>query len=209
MHDYRTRLTIVNLAMCAVHAIFAAVVFGTANMRLSVPIYDTALTYHVASSTEGMRLTLVYVESGGLRVSWLAVAFFACSAVAHLGNAVLWRSFYLDSLARGQCLSRWVEYFVSASVMMLAIAYTSGIRGYTQLLQIFALTATTMTFGWLNKVINQPSRAGNDLWEHPCASAPRHICAGTFPSLRPGTASSTHFSARRIARCAGRPTLST
>jgi len=183
MHDYRTRLTIVNLAMCTFHTIFAAVVFGTANMRLSVPMYDTALTFHVASSTEGMRLTPVYVESGDLRVSWLAVAFFACSAVTHLGNAVLWRSFYLDGLASGRCISRWVEYFVSASVMMLAIAYTSGIRGYTELFQIFALTATTMTFGCLNEVINRPSRTGNDLWERPLhIRAQAHLC-GYIPQF--------------------------
>jgi hypothetical protein len=180
---HRTRLTLLNVAMCTFHTIFAGVVLSAANMRLSVPLYDTALEFEAATAMEGMRLIPTYVESGGLRVSVLAVAFFACSAVAHLGNAVLWRSSYLNGLARGQCASRWVEYFVSASVMMLAIAYTSGIRCYSQLLQIFALTATTMTFGWLNEVINRPSRAGDDRWEHPFLyRAQAHLC-GYVPQV--------------------------
>ena len=183
MHPHGARLTAFNLAMCAFHTTFVVVVVSTANMKLSVPLYDTALEFTAATATEGMRLEPLYVESGGLRVSVLAAAFFACSAVAHLGNAVLWRSSYLDGLARGQCLSRWVEYFVSASVMMLAIAYTSGIRCYSQLLQIFALTATTMTFGWLNEVINRPSCGGEDRWEHPFLfRAQAHLC-GYIPQI--------------------------
>jgi hypothetical protein len=179
----RVRLTLLNMAMCTFHTIFVIVVLSTANMRLSVPLYDTQLEFSAATATQGIRLTPVYVESGGLRVSVLAVAFFACSAVAHLGNAILWRSSYLDGLARGQCLSRWVEYFVSASVMMLAIAYTSGIRCYSQLVQIFALTATTMTFGWLNEVINRPARTGEDRWEHPfLIRAQAHLC-GYIPQI--------------------------
>ena len=184
MHkSHRTWLTLLNVAMCGFHSAFAGVVLSKANMKLSVPVYDTRLEFSAATPTEAMRLTPVYHEQGGLRVSVLAVAFFACSAVAHLGNAMLWRSSYLLWLSRGKCPSCWAEYFVSASAMMLAIAYTSGIRCYAQLVQIVALTATTMLFDSLNEAINPPSWAGDDRWEHPLLTrAQAHAC-GYLPQI--------------------------
>ena len=48
------------------------------------------------------------------------------SCFFHLGNALLWKKFYLRALASGYAPFRWIKYTFSASVMILILAYTSG-----------------------------------------------------------------------------------
>ena len=59
----------------------------------------------------------------------LAVAlFFLLSALAHIAVAFPFRSWYERSLARGQNPARWIEYALSASVMIVIIAMLTGIQ---------------------------------------------------------------------------------
>jgi hypothetical protein len=104
------------------------------------------------------------------------------SAFAHMGNGFLWRDFYFHYLEKGQCPTRWIEYFFSASVMMLSIAYTSGIRGYTELVCIFWLVATTIIFGWLNEVINRP-KDDEDAWQLDIVTRSQAHVLGYIPQL--------------------------
>tara|TARA_Y100000768_G_scaffold241623_1_gene183113 strand:+ start:453 stop:1781 length:1329 start_codon:yes stop_codon:yes gene_type:complete len=105
----------------------------------------------------------------------LTLLFFACSAVMHgmwvfLGNhnwanRVLWN--YLDNCL---CWWRWAEYSLSASIMMISIAITTGIADQNTLLGIFALGFVTMWCGFFTELVSRPARnaAGKvdyDRWE--------------------------------------------
>jgi hypothetical protein len=90
----------------------------------------------------------------------VVAAFFVVSAIAHGGNASLWRAFYERQLALCRCPTRWAEYSVSASVMITAIAVGVGVREYTLLFALGALIATTMSFGLLTELYAIPASQG-------------------------------------------------
>lgn len=91
-------------------------------------------------------------RTGWIYLTILTASFFLLSFIAHLGNAFLWRKAYLKALENAYAPFRWIEYSLSASVMMLIIAYTAGtITMYVHVL-LFGLTFVTMTFGHLHEV---------------------------------------------------------
>ena len=78
------------------------------------------------------------------------------------------RRFYLDQLELCYTPTRWIEYFLSATVMIVIISYTLGIRDRDTLLSIGALVATTMTFGYWVEVGGRPRNANewtSDLYQ--------------------------------------------
>lgn len=160
---HKRRLFALNLAMCLVHAGLAGTVLIRANTGLRVPLYDTELLFD-PEPDGGFRLLPRHVEVSALGLTWVVVFFFACSSVAHLGHCWLWREWYLRHLEKAMCPTRWIEYFFSASAMIVVIAYTSGTRSTVELVSLTGLIATTMTFGWLNEVINRPHPV-TDEWQ--------------------------------------------
>ena len=110
---------------------------------------------------------------GGLQLAWMTTGFFLLSALAHAIVVV----FNWPSTSRAEsdanwyyrwiqtCMNplRWVEYAFSASLMMLTIAYTSGIRGVYLLMCLTGLTFVTMTFGWLTEELSRPLAASDDV----------------------------------------------
>lgn len=177
---HRRWLTLLNLVMFGVHAGMTGVVLAFANMRMEVTTYETTL--HFEQRAEGgfdlIPAYRPFVQP--LQLAWGVVFFFLVSAVAHLGNGWLWRDTYFCYLARAQCPMRWVEYALSASTMMIIIAYTAGVRGYIDLVYIFGLTATTMSFGWLNEVINRPEPL-SDAWQLPLLARVQAHLIGYVP----------------------------
>ena len=93
----------------------------------------------------------------GYKGSRLSFLFFATSSAFHGGNAFVWRGAYLDDIATCRCRSRWAEYFLSATMMIVLIAYTTAVREQTLMLAVGALIATTMGFGWLTEELARPA----------------------------------------------------
>jgi len=103
------------------------------------------------------------------------------SAVAHIGNAWAWHGYYNANLKECRAPARWIEYFVSAPIMMLNIAYTLGIRDYTLLIAITMLVASTMPFGYLTEVIARP--IDNETWNLPLSTRLFPHAIGYIPQL--------------------------
>ena len=178
----KQRLIFFNGFMSLFHLLFALATSSVGNVDLKIPVYDTSLTFAPATNTSGFDLLPEYTSSGVLELTKLAALFFLLSAFAHLGNGFLWTDFYFRYLNKGQSPTRWIEYFFSAPVMMLSIAYTSGIRGYTELNCIFWLVATTILFGWLQEVINRP-HPEKDEWQLDIASRAQAHVLGYIPQM--------------------------
>ncbi|MEX0835470.1 MAG: heliorhodopsin HeR [Nitriliruptor sp.] len=85
-------------------------------------------------------------------------AFLGLAALDHLLNATLGRGLYERDLHRGINRFRWVEYSLSATLMILLICLYSGITGVAALIAIAGANGGMILFGWLQEVMNPPGR---------------------------------------------------
>lgn len=154
-----------NVAMMLFHAALAALTATLGNFALAAPLYRTDIVAETGSG--GFALTPVYAPGVELPLTTVAFLFFATSSAFHGGNAFVWRGAYLDDIATCRCRSRWAEYFLSATMMIVLIAYTTAVREQTLMLAVGALIATTMGFGWLTEELARP--ASSDAWALPFA----------------------------------------
>lgn len=72
--------------------------------------------------------------------------------------------FYGRELRRGRNRVRWVEYSLSASLMIVLIALITGITDVAALISIAFVNASMILFGWLMEMVNTP---GGDRWWTP------------------------------------------
>ena len=87
-----------------------------------------------------------------LNLAYLVALFFFISAIAHLIIATKYRARYEAGLKQGINRARWIEYSLSASVMMVGIALLSGIFDLSTLILIFTLDAIMNLMGWAMEV---------------------------------------------------------
>ncbi|NDF40763.1 MAG: hypothetical protein EB132_01285 [Actinobacteria bacterium] len=88
-----------------------------------------------------------------------AVALFlALAALDHLVTATVMRGTYERDLARGINRFRWVEYSISATLMLILISSYSGITDVAALLCLVGANVGMILFGWLQETMNQPDR---------------------------------------------------
>ena len=105
----------------------------------------------------------------------LTLLFFGASATMHaMWITIGWfdfaRPFLWYCLDNCFCWWRWAEYSISASIMMVAIAITTGIADQNTLLGIFALTFITMWCGFFTEMVSRPAtntqgKVDYDRWE--------------------------------------------
>lgn len=67
---------------------------------------------------------------------------------------------YRAGLAQGHNYFRWVEYSLSASLMIVIIAQLLGIYDIVSLLGLFGVNASMILFGWLQERYHQPGDGG-------------------------------------------------
>lgn len=159
------RLRISNTCLSAFHLLLACMILGVGDIGLFVRTFDVQLEMNNNDTKVASFLlpTGAPTNGGRLYFTWLTAAFFMISSFFHFANAFVWRNAYMNELAHQRAPYRWCEYFFSASIMMVAIAYLAGVIFTIQLFYVFILTATTMLFGYLTEVINRPATTG-DSW---------------------------------------------
>ena len=96
-----------------------------------------------------------------LSLPLLVAAFFFLSAVAHFSIATFYNKQYVAQLARGMNKARWVEYSISASIMLVAVSLLVGIYDGMSLLMIFSLAAIMNLMGLVMEVHNQTTKRVN------------------------------------------------
>jgi len=89
-----------------------------------------------------------------LRVDLAVVLFLALAAIDHLSVATWARRSYEANVVRGINPARWLEYSVSASVMVVLIALLSGINEITALIALFGVNASMILFGLVMERVN-------------------------------------------------------
>ena len=140
-----------NIGLTLLHAAQAALILVLASD------FAIAVTTTPPQGPPGTRLpvaeTLIDV-----RIGFAVALFLALAAIDHLITATVGRSTYETDLQHGINRFRWVEYSLSATVMVLLIASYSGITEITTLIAIAGANVAMILFGWLQERFNPPDR---------------------------------------------------
>jgi len=89
--------------------------------------------------------------------------FLLLAAFDHFATATFARRTYENDLRRGINRFRWVEYSLSATLMVLLIASYSGITDITALVAIAGANIAMILFGWLQERMNPPGRTSTTM----------------------------------------------
>jgi hypothetical protein len=145
-----------NLIAAGLHAAQGIAVL-IISKSFAVPVTGTYLrlnntTRHLEPATT----TLFHIQ-----LPVLIAIFFFLSAAAHLIIATAYHKRYNQNLSLGINKARWIEYSLSASVMMVAIALLVGIYDAGSLVMIFSLIAIMNLMGLVMEVHNQTTKKTN------------------------------------------------
>lgn len=94
-----------------------------------------------------------------VRIGVAIAVFLGLAALDHLITATVGRRRYEADLAAGINRFRWIEYSVSATLMVLLIAAYSGITDITAVIAVAGANVGMILFGWLQERMNPPGRA--------------------------------------------------
>ncbi len=94
-----------------------------------------------------------------VRIGIAVAVFLALATLDHLLTATVLRSRYEADLQRGVNRFRWMEYSVSATIMVLLIGFYTGITGITAVIAIIGANIAMILFGWMQELMNPPGRA--------------------------------------------------
>jgi hypothetical protein len=111
--------------------------------------------YLSGTTTMGMRHTVLRTVTE-LRVGPMVALFLLLSGLALLLLTLpRVNGWYSRNLERGANYGRWMEYSVTASLMIVVIAMLSGIYDLSTLVLLFFLNAMMILFGWMMELHNQ------------------------------------------------------
>lgn len=145
-----------NLWMAAAHG-FQAILLLIISSDFSRAITAEYLIFDEA--TQGLVNTSR--EIGDFPFVWGVAAFSLLSMVFHLLIATRWNKEYSKDLKKGLNKFRWIEYSLSASLMIVLIAILSGIFDFVTLLLMFGVTAIMNLMGLMMEVHNQKTKQTN------------------------------------------------
>lgn len=133
----------------------AAVVWLSKDFLL--PISGSFLTFNPASESLEPATKVLFE----LSLPLLIAVFLFLSAAAHFIIATVYNKRYNTLLARGINVARWIEYSLSASIMIVAISLLVGIYDLMSLIMMFSLVAIMNLLGLVMEVHNQTTKKTN------------------------------------------------
>jgi len=134
-----------NIFMGFLHFIQAmAVLFISDPNKGVMPVTVNYLSFDIATK----KLLPAFEKVADINLAWFVVGFFLLSSFAHFFIATFYRKNYEKGLLEGINKIRWIEYALSASVMMVAISFLSGIYDLSSLIMIFSLDAIMNLLGY-------------------------------------------------------------
>jgi Heliorhodopsin len=145
-----------NVAAGLVHLAQGIVVLALSR-AFELPITGNFLQFNPASRGLEPASTVLF----HLSLPLLVALFFFLSAVAHLSVATFYWHRYATLLAHGINKVRWIEYSLSASIMMVAVGLLVGIYDLSSLVMMFALVAIMNLMGLVMEVHNQTTTKTN------------------------------------------------
>jgi hypothetical protein len=146
------RLRTFNLAAGLLH-LGQAIIFVLIATQVSLDVTSTFATGQPGEPVSADRLDVVF----SYELAPAVALFSLLSAGFHLliFTGWGWRR-YTAELDRRQNRFRWVEYSLSASLMIVLIAGITGISDIAALIALFGVNTSMILFGWLMETTNEP-----------------------------------------------------
>jgi len=123
----------------------------------TLPISGSYLTFNPATQSLEPTTTVLF----DLSLPLLVAIFLFLSAAAHFLIATILNKRYNDQVSRGMNVARWIEYTLSASVMIVGIALLVGIYDAMTLVMLFSLVGIMNLLGLVMEVHNQTTKKTN------------------------------------------------
>ena len=98
-----------------------------------------------------------------LPIGRAVAVFLALAAADHLLTSTVLRGRYEGDLRRGINRFRWIEYSLSATLMIVLIGSYSGITDIAAVLSVAGANVGMILFGWLQERSNPPGRASTTM----------------------------------------------
>ena len=98
-----------------------------------------------------------------LRIGWAIALFLALAGLDHLLTSTFARKTYERDLKRGINRFRWIEYSMSATIMVIIISLYWGIVTINALIVIAGANVAMILFGWLQERMNPPGRTSTTM----------------------------------------------
>ena len=133
--------------------------FSQPSIDVYIPSIDFQRQSKGAGASFELKPVLEKLESP-LSLRWLAISFFAISAFFHLVifvDAAFIGRFYFKLIHECKAPFRWIEYSVSASVMLWTIAFAGGLKDIYLLVTLAVLCFVTMTYGYFTEALSRPN----------------------------------------------------
>jgi hypothetical protein len=89
--------------------------------------------------------------------------FLGFAALDHLLTSTVFRARYETDLRGGINRFRWLEYSLSATLMVLLISLYAGITGISAVIGIAGANVAMILFGWLQEKMNPPERSSTTM----------------------------------------------
>lgn len=150
------RLRNLNIIAGFLHLI-QAIIIVILSVDFTLPVSGSYLALNPSTQSLAPTTTTLF----DISLPWLIAGFFGLSAIAHFTIATVYNKRYTKELDKGINRARWVEYSISASVMMVAISLLVGVYDASSLLMIFVLTAVMNLMGLVMEVHNQTTKKTN------------------------------------------------
>ncbi|HEU4966513.1 MAG TPA: heliorhodopsin HeR [Candidatus Saccharimonadales bacterium] len=139
-----------NAGAAALHAVQGLLVL-ILSKPFALPVTGTFLRFDADTKhLEPASTTLFHIQ-----LPYLVALFFFLSALAHITVATVYNRTYNSNLKLGVNKARWIEYSLSASVMMAAIGMLVGVYDLSSLVMLFVLAAIMNLMGLVMEVHNQ------------------------------------------------------
>jgi hypothetical protein len=146
------RLRRLNLGAGILHLAQGVAMLALSN-GLKLPVSATFATAQPGQALDGARLSTLFTYRLGPAVA----AFSLLSAAFHFLVASPWGfPRYQRELAARRNRFRWVEYSLSASLMIVLVAGITGITDIAALIALFGVNASMILFGWLMETTSRP-----------------------------------------------------
>ena len=152
------RLRPYNLVAGSLHLAQAVAILVLAN-DFSLPVGATYMTGPPGPDVGTQPVTLFHLSFAAA-----IAAFFGLSALAHFTVAgPRWAS-YQAELRRERNPYRWLEYSLSASIMIVLIAMLVGINDIAALVALVGVNASMIGFGWMQERYEAPGAGLGPFW---------------------------------------------
>jgi hypothetical protein len=151
------RLRVFNVVVGAI-----LLVQGVLMLLLSNKYAAPVTTEYLGNSTGRTFPIPVHRTAGSLRLGPMVALFLLLSGIALLLMAAPGiNNWYRKNLLKGANYGRWIEYSITASIMIVVIAMLSGIYDLSTLILLFFMNAMMILFGWMMELHNQTTEKTN------------------------------------------------